>query len=119
MGKKSLKLGDSLVLKDKEGRPKIILDASSPGLPSIVLKGEHGAALTLVVDGSNPRIIFSRRSGKHALAIASSGDGSVIVLYDKTGLPAVRIALDEETKVPDVSLYTKGQIKWSATPDER
>jgi hypothetical protein len=55
-------------------------------LPVIVLNGENGAALTLEVDRSNPRIVLSRSGGKHALAIALTGNGSVIVLYDEDGL---------------------------------
>jgi hypothetical protein len=82
--------GEALVLSDKKGEPQIILDASLTGAPAICMRGEDGAALQLQIDGSKPKIHMSGKGGNMALVVTLNGTG--------------------------ISVFSKGQIKWTTRP---
>jgi hypothetical protein len=107
---KSTDGGDCIVLKDEKGQEKIVLDAGVEDFPFIRLIGKNGSALSLQVDKDNPRIILERPGGKHAAIVALTGESCIVVMYDKRGLPSIRMTYCHEEDRPSIEYLVNGQV---------
>jgi hypothetical protein len=113
MIKSQKRTGETIVLRDAKGNPKIILDASVDALPSIVIKGMKRSSITFEIDGSNPRLILSGQDGRHQIVISLANSEALVSLHDHAGFPSVRLQSTAEFG-PEITVFKNGVPKWTA-----
>ena len=86
-----MEIDESLVIRDANGTPKIVLTARSV-LSTISIIGDDRAEIHLEAGDGRLGVRFRDSSGEESLAVVASDEGTVVMLRDDQSRTRVRLS---------------------------
>ena len=104
-----------LTVRDREGNPRIHLDASSDGYPFIRMSGRGGATIELAIDDDRPGIILREKNGHTSIVLTVQGeDHPVLSLLNKKGEFMASLSCWDDPNEVSAVIFRNGQPVWSS-----
>ena len=91
-----MEIEGSLVIKDKSGRPRIVMSANE-ALPFILVIGENGHEVGLEVSETSARMRMQRPNGSDSVIVSNHDSTVSVIVFDDSGRTRWTLLVDEQS----------------------